>query len=141
MQAIGVLVAIAFLFLVYKWLFADLFGSSQHKNEDAMTLEEQRKKVEELRRKLQERMGAKSSQKTAEESAHVEADPEYYARVLGLGNDRSIDNIKLCYRERMKEYHPDKVEHLAPKFRELAEMESKKINAAYDYFKSTLRFS
>ena len=34
----------------------------------------------------------------------------------------------------MMEYHPDRVAALGPKLRELAESESKKINAAYEYF-------
>jgi DnaJ-domain-containing protein 1 len=141
MTIIGILVAIVFLFLLYKWLFAEPFGSSKQKEEGTTPIQEQRMKVEELKRKLQDRMRARSTRKTAEESAHVEDVGETYAQVLGLGSGRSIDNIKACYRERMKEYHPDKVAQLAPKFRELAEVESKKINAAYDYFKSMLRFS
>ena len=34
----------------------------------------------------------------------------------------------------MREYHPDKVVALGPKLRELAENETKKINAAYEFF-------
>jgi DnaJ like chaperone protein len=33
-------------------------------------------------------------------------------------------------------YHPDRVQHLAPEFKELAEMKSKEINAAYDWLRT-----
>ena len=34
----------------------------------------------------------------------------------------------------MMEYHPDRVAALGPKLREVAEHETKKINAAYEFF-------
>jgi DnaJ-domain-containing protein 1 len=36
----------------------------------------------------------------------------------------------------MAEYHPDKVANLGSKLRELAEEEAKKINAAYEFFRT-----
>jgi hypothetical protein len=57
-----------------------------------------------------------------------------HARVLGLRGKVTFADIKRHYRERMLEYHPDKVAALGPKLRELAESESKKINAAYEFF-------
>jgi DnaJ-domain-containing protein 1 len=57
-----------------------------------------------------------------------------YARVLGLSGRVTFDDIKRHYRERVREYHPDKVAALGPKLRELAEDEMKKINAAYEFF-------
>ncbi len=57
-----------------------------------------------------------------------------HGRILGLHGQVSLADIKRHYRERMMEYHPDKVASLGPKLRELAENETKKINAAYEYF-------
>ena len=57
-----------------------------------------------------------------------------HARVLGLRGRVTFTEIKSHYRERMREYHPDKVAALGPKLRELAENETKKINAAYEFF-------
>ena len=57
-----------------------------------------------------------------------------HARVLGLRGRVTFADIKRHYRERMMEYHPDKVATLGPKIREVAEHETKKINAAYEFF-------
>lgn len=40
--------------------------------------------------------------------------------------------LKIAYRRKMSEYHPDKVSMLGKELRELAEEKSKAINIAYD---------
>ena len=67
-------------------------------------------------------------------SAAISPEEVAHARVLGLSGKITFDDIKRCYRERMQEYHPDKVSSLGPKLREVAESEAKKINAAYEFF-------
>ena len=57
-----------------------------------------------------------------------------YASVLGLTGDLSAEKVKLRWRELAKQYHPDNVQHLGPKLREVAEQEMKAINQAYAYF-------
>src|ERR1035437_7884055 len=64
----------------------------------------------------------------------VATDEISHARVLGLRGKVTFDDIKRCYRERMQEYHPDKVSNLGQKIRDVAEIEAKKINAAYEFF-------
>ena len=59
---------------------------------------------------------------------------KYHASILGLRGRVTFTDIKRAYRQRMTEYHPDKVAALGPKLRDLAEAESKRINAAYEYF-------
>jgi hypothetical protein len=66
-------------------------------------------------------------------------DETAHARVLGLRGRVTFTDIKRHYRERMLEYHPDRVAALGPKLREVAEHETKKINAAYEFF--TARYS
>lgn len=61
-------------------------------------------------------------------------DEIFHGRVLGLKGRVTFADVKRHYRERMMEYHPDKVAELGPKLRELAESETKKINAAYQFF-------
>jgi hypothetical protein len=57
-----------------------------------------------------------------------------HGRTLGLSGTFTFAEVKQHYRERMMEYHPDRVAALGPKLREVAEAESRKINAAYEFF-------
>ena len=59
-----------------------------------------------------------------------------YAKVLGLSGNISPDDLKRRWRDLSKQYHPDNVQHLGPKLREVAEREMKDINIAYQYFKN-----
>ena len=52
--------------------------------------------------------------------------------ILGISKTASRQEVRTAYLHRMAEYHPDKVASLGPKLRELAEQESKAINAAYE---------
>lgn len=65
-------------------------------------------------------------------------DERYYAEVLGVRGPVSADEVRRRYREMVTLYHPDKVNHLGSKLRDVASTEMKAINEAYDYFKRTL---
>lgn len=54
---------------------------------------------------------------------------DYYA-VLGVKRDATEAEIKKAYRDLAEKYHPDKVEHLGGKLKELASEEMRKINYA-----------
>lgn len=56
--------------------------------------------------------------------------------VLGVGSDCTNDEIKAAYRREMSAYHSDRVAVLGVKLREVAELQSKKINAAYERARS-----
>jgi hypothetical protein len=56
--------------------------------------------------------------------------PWFY--VLGLSPSATIDEIKQAYKVQVKQNHPDRVHKMSPLFRELAEAETKKLNAAYE---------
>lgn len=58
--------------------------------------------------------------------------PRPWYDVLQVPAQASLDSVKLAYRHRMSEYHPDKVAGLGDDLRELAESKSKEINAAYE---------
>jgi DnaJ like chaperone protein len=58
--------------------------------------------------------------------------PSPWYVVLQVPAEASLDNVKLAYRRRMSEYHPDKVAGLGDDLRALAETKSKEINAAYE---------
>jgi hypothetical protein len=65
-------------------------------------------------------------------SADSDRSPGRWEDALGVGADASIDEIKTAWKTRMKEYHPDRVQTLGPKLRELAEAETKRLNEAYE---------
>jgi DnaJ like chaperone protein len=56
---------------------------------------------------------------------------QYYA-ILGLSVGASIREIKIAYRTRIRDYHPDKVATLAPDFQEFAHQKSRQIIEAYE---------
>lgn len=52
--------------------------------------------------------------------------------VLQVPAYASLDEVKLAYRRRITEYHPDKTSGLGDELRKLAEEKTKLINTAYD---------
>lgn len=60
---------------------------------------------------------------------------KYYGQVLGLNGKVTFSDIKRKYRELVAQYHPDKVNHLGPKLRKVAEDEIKEINEAFHFFR------
>ncbi len=64
--------------------------------------------------------------------------PEDARRILGLGPDCSYDEVQRAYREAIRQYHPDRVAHLAEEFRLLAEKRTKLINRAYEILRRTV---
>ncbi len=62
-------------------------------------------------------------------------DENYYGRILGLSGQVTVDAVKSQYRTMVAQYHPDKVHHLGPKLKEVAEKEMKEINEAFEYFR------
>ncbi|WP_133665904.1 DnaJ domain-containing protein [Paraburkholderia sp. BL10I2N1] len=57
---------------------------------------------------------------------------EEACHVLQLNRPFTTEQLRAAYRQRMSQYHPDKVNSLGPEFRELAESKSKEINRAFD---------
>jgi DnaJ-domain-containing protein 1 len=71
--------------------------------------------------------------KPTPENETRQVDPiEEACRVLQLNRPFTTDELRAAYRQRMSQYHPDKVSSLGPEFRELAESKSKEINRAFD---------
>lgn len=53
--------------------------------------------------------------------------------VLEVSQVATKEQIAKAYKEKISQYHPDKVAKMGSEIRELAELKSKEINAAYDY--------
>ncbi len=50
---------------------------------------------------------------------------------LGLEHTATFDQVREAYRELMKSYHPDRVEHLGTELKNLAEKKTKELNGAF----------
>ncbi len=57
------------------------------------------------------------------------------ADILGVSTDASFEEIKVAYKQKIKEYHPDKVASLGKELQDLAEKKTSAINAAYNFFR------
>ena len=69
-----------------------------------------------------------------EDSSRKSSQKDAYT-ILGVRRGDTFDEIRRAYRERMKEYHPDKVAGLGSELRELAERKAKEINMAFEELK------
>jgi DnaJ like chaperone protein len=74
---------------------------------------------------------------TSSNSPHDEYSNDYIKEnwfvILEVTRDAPPDQIALAYKQKISQYHPDKVDKLGPEFRELAEKKAKQINAAYKF--------
>jgi DnaJ like chaperone protein len=71
-------------------------------------------------------------------SSSLNADYE----ILGISPDADVDTIQKAYREKVREFHPDKIQSkgLPESFVKFAEEEMKKINEAYNNIKKAKGF-
>jgi hypothetical protein len=82
-----------------------------------------------------------SSRRTFSLASATEAEKnDYYGQLIGLKGKVTKEQIRLKYIDLISKYHPDKVQHLGPEIKELAEMKSKELNAAYVWFKEKYHF-
>lgn len=56
---------------------------------------------------------------------------EDWIRILGVPESATIQEVKQAYKTLIKQNHPDRVQGMSQAFKKLAEIETKKINAAY----------
>lgn len=68
-------------------------------------------------------------------------DEEYYAYLLNVNLQATVQEFKSGYKKAMKENHPDRFEHLGEEFRNIAEARTKLINEAMEYFKNKYNFN
>jgi DnaJ-domain-containing protein 1 len=60
-------------------------------------------------------------------------------QVLGIPEGSTLDEVKVAYYTKVKQYHPDKVMGLGEEFQKLADDKTKEINEAFESAKRALR--
>lgn len=63
----------------------------------------------------------------------------YYAKILEIDPGADADTIKTAYRQHVRKNHPDQVKNMSEAIQTFASEELKKINEAYEFFKSRNR--
>jgi len=61
--------------------------------------------------------------------------------ILGLKSSATNEEIKSAYKQKMKEYHPDRVANLGIELKQLAELKTQQINNAYEMIKKSRGFN
>jgi DnaJ like chaperone protein len=88
---------------------------------------------------------AKKQENNQNESANNKTNSEMSfdeaCNVLGINTKSSIDEIKIAYKTKVKEYHPDKVSSLGEELQILAQQKTKQINSAYNTIKNFRNFN
>jgi DNA-directed RNA polymerase subunit F len=80
--------------------------------------------------------GASQRKRTSSHKVTWQESSKSPYEVLGIGVSASKEEIRIAYRKMASLYHPDKVAHLAPEFREMADRKMKEINTAYTSIRS-----
>jgi DnaJ domain len=78
-----------------------------------------------------------SNQQSSQEPPHeapsiADGGDTSWPAVLGLSETATVEEIKDAYKTLIKQNHPDRVSGMSQAFRELAEAETKRLNAAYE---------
>ncbi len=94
---------------------------------------------EQFRSSESARSGKAQQDERADSKSRPEPDAPMSERecaiVLGLRGRVTLHQIKTAYRNEIAKYHPDKVNHLAPEFRDLAQARTRRIRSAYEHFR------
>ena len=78
-----------------------------------------------------ERETAREQESAQQPQANAEAEARDWWVVLDVSPDASDDEIRRSYAAKLKQYHPDRVNDLAPEIVRLAEIRTRELTAAF----------
>jgi DnaJ-domain-containing protein 1 len=107
---------------------------AERRRDEAQQREAQRKVEQEQQAKRRqaelEREAERQRQRQRERASKQSEDDDWWS-VLEVAPDASADEIRFAYRRKIQRCHPDRVAGLAPEFLEVAERQTRTLNAAY----------
>lgn len=74
------------------------------------------------------------------QSNYSSFDAERAYSTLKIDSNSSIDEIKTAYKNRIKEYHPDKTAGLGEEVQKIAQLKTQELNEAYSILKKLRNF-
>ena len=98
---------------------------------DAVRLIRQRGRIGERARQRAGRAGL-----PGDDPSRPLGEPEAFA-LLGVGQGCTPDELAHAYHQKMSQWHPDKLETMAPELKDYATRQTQRINEAYQMLKST----
>jgi DnaJ-domain-containing protein 1 len=78
------------------------------------------------------------NQNTANDSEINSLDKAY--QLLQVNANSTVDEIKSAYKQRIKEYHPDRLETFGEELKKLAQTKTQEINKAYNLIRQARGF-
>ncbi|MDB9786466.1 DnaJ domain-containing protein [Bacteriovoracaceae bacterium] len=81
----------------------------------------------------------KTNETASEQSGSKEKQKWDPYKILGIENTDSLMTIKKAYRNKVSQYHPDKVDHLGPEIQAFAKQKTQEIIEAFNYLSKTNR--
>ena len=128
MSSLEIVVVIVFAYIGY--LIVNVFISSKEKSKGANS----NPHANNTSSRESQNQNSKGYQQ--ESKAH---DGDYISanwfNILDVPRTASLEIIASAYKRKISQYHPDKVANLGSELKELADLKSKQINAAYNHAK------
>ncbi len=91
--------------------------------------------------KKQSRQNNEKKQSDNSQKTDTDLDLKSASATLGISEQATIEQIKAAYKQKIRQYHPDKVQNLGEDIREVAAKKTIEINVAYQFFKKLRGFN
>ena len=109
-----------------------------HRNVDYLSEEDELKKIID---NLNNNTNNQSKQNTNNyQSNNSNIDLEGAYSILKISSNSTIDEIKTAYKNRIKEYHPDKTVGLGEEIQKISQLKTQELNEAYSLLKKLRNF-